>query len=166
MPVSAPSRERDIPGPLARRPVNFFHWGHAFIASACLTSIDHFAAKRSRDRAVATLPSNLQPRLRPITGNGQGMPQIWMTYQELGILCGVGADQARLQAQHLLLDRRRSRDGNTRVKLNAPLIARFLETMREAEPDLDDAIAALRDAHQQMSGGLRPRKVSLGRGAA
>jgi hypothetical protein len=46
------------------------------------------------------------------------------------------------------------------------LIGRFLETIREAEPDLDEAIAALRDTYQQMSGGLRPRKVSLGRGAA
>ncbi|MDN3278503.1 hypothetical protein QWJ07_29865 [Frankia sp. RB7] len=94
------------------------------------------------------------------------MPQIWMTYQEFGTLCGFSADEARLQAQHLLLDRRRSRDGNTRVKLNAALIARFLETIREAEPDLDEAIAALRDTHQQMSGGFRPRKMSFGRGAA
>ena len=94
------------------------------------------------------------------------MPQIWVTYQELGTLCGLSAEEARSQAQRLLLDRRRSRDGNTRVKLNAALIARFLETIREAEPDLDEAIAALRDTHQQMSGGFSPRKLSLGRGAA
>jgi hypothetical protein len=93
------------------------------------------------------------------------MPQIWMTYQELGTLCGFTAAEARLQAQHLLLDRRKSRDGNTRVKLNAALIARFLETIREAESDLDDAIASLRDTHQKMSGVFRTR-TSFGRGAA
>lgn len=94
------------------------------------------------------------------------MPQIWMTYQELGKLCDFSADEARLQAQHLMLDRRRSRDGNTRVKLNAPLIAQFLETIREAEPELDEAIAALRDTHRQMSGGFKQRRMSFGRGAA
>jgi hypothetical protein len=94
------------------------------------------------------------------------MPQIWMTYQELGKLCDSSADEARLQAQHLMLDRRRSRDGNTRVKLNAPLIARFLETIREAEPELDEAIAALRDTHRQMSRGGMQRRMSFGRGAA
>ncbi|OKO82513.1 hypothetical protein [Bradyrhizobium sp. AS23.2] len=93
------------------------------------------------------------------------MPQIWMTYHELGTLCGFSAAEARLQAQHLLLDRRKSRDGNTRVKLNAALMARFLETIREAESDLDDAIAALRDTHRKMSGVFRTR-TSFGRGVA
>lgn len=91
------------------------------------------------------------------------MPQVWMTYQELGILCGFSAEEARIQAQQLLLDRRRSRDGNTRVKLNAALIARFLETIREPDREIDLAIAALREAHQQMSGGLRARRIGSGR---
>ena len=30
----------------------------------------------------------------------------------------------------------------------------------------DEAIAALRDTHEQMLGGFRPRKMSFGRGAA
>jgi hypothetical protein len=94
------------------------------------------------------------------------MPQIWMTYQELGTLCGFSADEVRVQAQHQLLDRRRSRDGNTRVKLNAELTARFLETIREAPSDHDNAIAALRDTHRQMSGVFKTRKMSFGRGAA
>ncbi|KQT23586.1 MULTISPECIES: hypothetical protein [Bradyrhizobium] len=91
------------------------------------------------------------------------MPQIWMTYQELGALCGFSADEARIEAQHLLLDRRRSRDGNTRVKLNAVLIARFLETIRESDSELDVAIAALRETHQQMSTGLRTRRIAVWR---
>jgi len=94
------------------------------------------------------------------------MPQIWMTYQELATLCDIGVDEARMQAQQQLLDRRRSRDGNTRVKLNAALIARFLETIRESDSQLDDAIAALRETHRQMTGVFRIRRGSLGRGAA
>ena len=93
------------------------------------------------------------------------MPQIWMTYQELGKLCGFGADEARLQAQQMLLDRHRSRDGYTRVKLNAALTACFIETIREAESDLDEAIAALRDTHRRMVGGFSPRISAFGRGA-
>lgn len=94
------------------------------------------------------------------------MPQIWMTYQELGTLCGCTPDEARSHAQELLLDRRRSRDGNTRVKLNAALIAQFLETIRQSGSELDDAIAALRETHQQMSGVFRTRRTGFGRGAA
>ena len=94
------------------------------------------------------------------------MPQIWMTYDELATLSGCSAAKARMQALHLSLDRRKSRDGNTRVKLNLALMARFFETVREAEFDLDDAIRALRDAHRQMSGVLSTSQPSLRRGVA
>ena len=94
------------------------------------------------------------------------MPQIWMTYDELATLSGCSAAEARMQAMHLSLDRRKSRDGNTRVKLNLALMARFFETVRAAEFDLDDAITALRNAHRQMSGVLSPSQPSLRRGVA
>ncbi|MET3992396.1 hypothetical protein ABIB94_003471 [Bradyrhizobium sp. JR7.2] len=94
------------------------------------------------------------------------MPQIWMTYDELATLSGCSAAEARMQAMHLSLDRRKSRDGNTRVKLNLALMARFFETVREAEFDLDDAITALRDAHRQMSGVLSTSQPSLRSGVA
>jgi hypothetical protein len=71
-----------------------------------------------------------------------------------------------MQALHLSLDRRKSRDGNTRVKLNVTLMARFFETIREAEFDLDEAIAALRDAHRQMSGVVAAEQENLRRGVA
>lgn len=93
------------------------------------------------------------------------MPQIWMTYQELGKLCGFGADEARLQAQQLLLDRRRSRDGHTRVKLNAMLTICFIETIRKSEFDSDEAVAALRDTHREMARGFSPRSAAFRRGA-
>jgi len=80
------------------------------------------------------------------------MPQIWMTYDEFAALNGCSAAEARAQALQLSLDRRKSRDGNTRVKLNAALMARFYETLRETEVDLDDAITALRETHRLMSG--------------
>jgi len=94
------------------------------------------------------------------------MPQIWMTYDELATLSGCSAAEARLQALHLSLDRRKSRDGNTRVKLNLALMARFFETIREAEVDLDEAIAALRQTHRQMSGVLTTGQAGSTRGVA
>ncbi|MBC9979724.1 hypothetical protein, partial [Bradyrhizobium campsiandrae] len=57
-------------------------------------------------------------------------------------------------ALHWALDRRRSRDGNTRVKLNFALMNRFFEGIRNTESDLDEAISALRDTHRQMSRGF------------
>jgi hypothetical protein len=94
------------------------------------------------------------------------MPQIWMTYDELATLGGCSAAEARMQAMHLSLDRRKSRDGNTRVKLNLALMARFFETIREAEFDPSDAITALRETHRQMSGVLVTEQPGLRRGVA
>lgn len=94
------------------------------------------------------------------------MPQIWMTYDELATLSGCSAAEARVQAMHLSLDRRKSRDGNTRVKLNLALMARFFETIRETELDLDEAVAALRDAHRQMSGVISSDHQGSRRGVA
>lgn len=92
------------------------------------------------------------------------MPQIWMTYDELATLSGCSAPEARMQALHLSLDRRKSRDGNTRVKLDFALMARFFEIIRESEFVLDDAITALRATHRQMSGGFTPEQGGLRRG--
>lgn len=94
------------------------------------------------------------------------MPQIWMTYDELATLSGCSAAEARVQALHLSLDRRKSRDGNTRVKLTPALMARFFETIREGEFGLDAAITALRETHRQMSGGLGFDQDSVRRGVA
>jgi len=71
-----------------------------------------------------------------------------------------------LHTLHLSLDRRKSRDGNTRVKLTPALMARFFETVREAEFGLDDAVAALRETHRQMSGVLTADQASFTRGVA
>ncbi|MBH5399967.1 hypothetical protein HZZ13_19550 [Bradyrhizobium sp. CNPSo 4010] len=94
------------------------------------------------------------------------MPQIWMTYDELGALCGCGATEARDRAIHLSLDRRRSRDGATRVKLDLALTAKFFVSVREADFDLDCAIEALHDTHRQMAELLVPSGRHTRRGAA
>lgn len=94
------------------------------------------------------------------------MPQIWMTYDELGALCGCGALEAREQAVHLSLDRRKSRDGTTRVKLDPLLTAKFLASVRDADVDLDCAIEALRDTHRQMAERLAPSGLHSRRGVA
>ena len=94
------------------------------------------------------------------------MPQIWMTYDELATLSGCSAAEARMQAMHLSLDRRKSRDGNTRVKLNPALMDRFFETIRDTDSVLDEAVAALRETHRQMSGILAAEQDSLRRGVA
>jgi hypothetical protein len=88
-----------------------------------------------------------------------------MTYDELATLSGCSATEARVLALHLSLDRRKSRDGNTRVKLDFGLTTRFFETIREF--GLDDAISALRETHRLMSSGFgSDRQDSYGRGVA
>ncbi|MEY9182600.1 hypothetical protein ABIG06_004184 [Bradyrhizobium sp. USDA 326] len=94
------------------------------------------------------------------------MPQIWMTYDELGALCGCGAMEARDRAIRLSLDRRRSRDGATRVKLDQILTVKFFASIREANFDLDYAIEALDETHRQMAELLDPSELHNRRGVA
>lgn len=94
------------------------------------------------------------------------MPQIWMTYEELATLSGCTAAEARVQALHLSLDRRKSRDGNTRVKLDLALTAKFFASVREADFDLDSAIEALQATHRHMAELLTPNEFPGRRGTA
>ena len=52
-----------------------------------------------------------------------------MTYDELGTLMDCDAARARTRVAALLLDRRRSRDGQTRVKLNNELTEILLDRL-------------------------------------
>lgn len=94
------------------------------------------------------------------------MPQIWMTYDELGALCGCSAMEARDHAIHLSLDRRKSRDGMTRVKLDLALTVKFFASVRETDFDLDFAIEALQNTHRQMAELLAPSEPRNSRGVA
>ena len=78
------------------------------------------------------------------------MPQIWMTYDEIAELIGSNADAARAQAMHRSLDRRKSRDGLTRVKLDLEWTTRFIAAIREADPALDQAIRQLQGMRDAM----------------
>jgi hypothetical protein len=81
------------------------------------------------------------------------VPQIWLTYEELAALMNCDATSARNAAMALGLDRRRSRDGQTRAKLTPPLTEAFLErVLREhIERDVAACASALRTTHEQMA---------------
>jgi hypothetical protein len=81
------------------------------------------------------------------------VPQIWLTYDELAALMNCDPLHARGAAKALGLDRRRSRDGQTRAKLTPPLTEAFLESvLREhIERDVAACASALRATHEQMA---------------
>jgi hypothetical protein len=94
------------------------------------------------------------------------MPQIWMTYEELGDLLQCGSDGARARIREDRLDRKISHDGHKRVKLNLMLTGIFLDRIRshayaQLEPAIDSAprefapldlaIEDLRRVHSQMA---------------
>jgi hypothetical protein len=56
------------------------------------------------------------------------VPQIWMTYDELAVLMKCDPTAARAVAATFPLDRRRSRDGQTRAKLSPSLAEAFMES--------------------------------------
>jgi len=87
------------------------------------------------------------------------MPQIWMTYGELADLLGCELDAVRERIRHDNLDRRQSRDGKTRVKLDLELAGLFIEKLRseprqavlEQQPALDEAIDTMRRLYAEMA---------------
>jgi hypothetical protein len=78
------------------------------------------------------------------------LPQIWLTYDELGALIGCDAYAARTAAVERPLDRRRCHDGQTRAKLDLLLTERYLDlivqkwTDRELRACVDDLEAVRR----------------------
>ena len=91
------------------------------------------------------------------------MPQIWMTYHEIADMIGCDVETARSATIQRALDRKKSRDGMTRAKLDPELMGVFVAAIRNAEPDLDLAVRELRNMHQAM---LRNEVNSPGRSAA
>jgi hypothetical protein len=79
------------------------------------------------------------------------MPQIWMTYGEIASLLGCTADAVRAEAVYRSLDRKQSRDGLTRVKLDSDWTAHFVAAIRDADPILDEAIRDLRHIRREMA---------------
>ncbi|KJC40717.1 hypothetical protein UP09_21565 [Bradyrhizobium sp. LTSP885] len=91
------------------------------------------------------------------------MPQIWMTYHEIADMIGCDVETARAATIQRALDRKKSRDGMTRAKLDPELMGVFIAVIRNADPDLDLAVRELRNMHQAM---LRNEVNSPGRSAA
>jgi hypothetical protein len=79
------------------------------------------------------------------------MPQIWMTYREIASLLGCEPDEARARAIDRSLDRKKGRDGLTRVKLDLDWTASFIAAVREADPLLDQAIRDLQRVGKAMA---------------
>jgi hypothetical protein len=88
-----------------------------------------------------------------INSNGDLMPQIWMTYGELADLMECSPKRASDYGRQEGLDRKTSRDGKIRVKLNLALMELFVSRIRtsSAQP-LDEAIQDLRHVHARMLG--------------
>ncbi|MFB9266975.1 hypothetical protein ACFFWD_28085 [Bradyrhizobium erythrophlei] len=80
------------------------------------------------------------------------MPQIWMTYNEIADMLGCDARAARTVTIQRSLDRKKSRDGMTRAKLDAELTARFVDAIRNADAAIDEAVRDLRMLHEMMRG--------------
>jgi hypothetical protein len=88
------------------------------------------------------------------------LPQIWMTYEELaGMLdCSVAAAQELARAEQL--DRKISRDGNKRAKLNATLAAIFIARIKTMDLAIDQAVEELRHVHSLLERADRPRSLA------
>ena len=82
------------------------------------------------------------------------MPQIWLTYDELAALMNCDAAGARGAATAIGLDRRKSRDGQTRAKLTPSLAAAFLQGIQRQgfEQEIAACAGDLRTMRERMAG--------------
>jgi hypothetical protein len=81
------------------------------------------------------------------------VPQIWLTYDELAALMDCDPAAARSAALAIRLDRRKSRDGQTRAKLTPSLTEALLDTMLQRRLELEIAACAgdLRAMRERMA---------------
>jgi hypothetical protein len=82
-----------------------------------------------------------------------GVPQIWLTYDELADLMNCDPAGARGAAAAIRLDRRKSRDGQTRAKLTPSLAEAFLEGIlrQRLEQEIAARAGDLRAMHERMA---------------
>jgi hypothetical protein len=81
------------------------------------------------------------------------VPQIWLTYDELAALMDCDPAAARNAALAIRLDRRKSRDGQTRAKLTPSLTETLLDMMLQGRLELEIAACAgdLRAMRERMA---------------
>jgi hypothetical protein len=82
-----------------------------------------------------------------------GVPQIWLTYDELAALMNCDRAGARGAAAAIGLDRRKSRDGQTRAKLTSSLTEAFLEGIlrQRLEHEIAASVSDLREMRERMA---------------
>jgi hypothetical protein len=78
------------------------------------------------------------------------MPQIWMTYEELAGMLDCTAMEARERVHLERLDRKISRDGNKRAKLNVAMTIIFIERIKTSAFTMDQAVDNLWAIHGRM----------------
>jgi len=88
------------------------------------------------------------------------MPQIWMTYEELAGMLDCSVMQARERVHADRLDRKLSRDGHKRAKLDAALTAMFIERLRTIELVVDQAVDDLKYIQGLLREADRPRRLA------
>jgi hypothetical protein len=87
------------------------------------------------------------------------VPQIWLTYDELAAWMKCDLAEARVTAMAIGLDRRKSRDGQTRAKLPQPLAEAFLHDM--LRQSLDREMAACADELRLMRERMAPPSAAV-----
>jgi hypothetical protein len=87
------------------------------------------------------------------------VPQIWLTYHELAALMDCDPAEAYGAAAAIPLDRRKSRDGQTRVKLDSSLTKAFLDAALQQR--LEQEIAACASDLRTMQERMTKRPVTL-----
>jgi hypothetical protein len=82
------------------------------------------------------------------------VPQIWLTYEELAALMDCDLAEARGAAAAIPLNRRKSRDGRTRAKLNSSLTEAFLDAtlQQRVEQEIAACASDLRTIQERMAG--------------
>lgn len=88
------------------------------------------------------------------------MPQIWMTYEELAGMLDCSVAAAREHAHVEQLDRKISRDGKKRAKLNARLSAIFIARIKMMDLAIDQAVEELRHVHGLLEQADPPRGLA------
>jgi hypothetical protein len=78
------------------------------------------------------------------------MPQIWMTYEELAGMLDCTVMEARERIHFERLDRKTSRDGKKRAKLNVAMTGIFIERIKTSALAMDQAVDNLWAVHGLM----------------
>jgi hypothetical protein len=87
------------------------------------------------------------------------MPQIWLTYEELGTFFGLSPDAARGDAIERGWSRRRCSDGETRVKMPSGTAHLYMMTYARDAQDGDHPVHSLQERLTEASSQIVRRRV-------